>query len=76
MKGPSHTNSFDIVGLLDEHVLSTLLRAAWIMSERVRRLCALIVPVALDLGALRRQMKLGFDARDHCRGHELACVIR
>jgi hypothetical protein len=33
------------------------------------------VPVALDFGAIRRQMKLGFDARDRCRGQELAIGI-
>jgi hypothetical protein len=37
---------------------------------------ALIVKVAFDLGALRRQMKLGFDASDRCRRYELAIGIQ
>jgi hypothetical protein len=30
----------------------------------------------LDLGAFRGQIKLGFDARDHCRCQELAIGIK
>jgi hypothetical protein len=33
--------------------------------------CALVVKVALDLGAFRRQMKLGCDARDRFRVRSL-----
>jgi hypothetical protein len=34
------------------------------------------VKVAFDLGAIRPQMKLGFDAGDHCRRHELTIGIK
>ena len=34
------------------------------------------MPVALDLGALRWQLKSGFDARDRCRGQELAIGVQ
>ena len=34
-----------------------------------------IVHVALGLGTLLRQMKLGFDTRDHCRCQELAIGV-
>jgi hypothetical protein len=37
---------------------------------------ALIVPVALGLGAFRRQMKLGCDAGDRCRRQELAIGVQ
>jgi hypothetical protein len=33
------------------------------------------MPVALDLGVVFRQMKLGLDARDHCRCQQLAIGI-
>ena len=46
------------------------------MSRPGRLLGALIVKVAFDLGALRRQMKFGLHARDHCRGQELAVGIK
>jgi hypothetical protein len=39
------------------------------------RLRALIVEVACDFGAFRRQMKLGFDACDRCRCHKLAVGV-
>jgi hypothetical protein len=32
--------------------------------------------IALDLGALRGQMKLGCDAGDRCRRHELAIGVQ
>jgi hypothetical protein len=32
--------------------------------------------IPLDFGALRRQMKLGFEARDRCRCQELAIGIQ
>jgi hypothetical protein len=34
------------------------------------------VKVALDLDALRRQVKLGCDARDRCRCHELPIGVQ
>ncbi len=42
---------------------------------QLRCLLALIVKIALDLDALRRQKKLGFEARDRCRCQELAIRI-
>jgi hypothetical protein len=72
MKG---TNSFDIVGLVERAALD---RHSGLTASRPLhdwRLGTLIVPVALDLGAFRRQIKLGFDARDRCRGQELAIGV-
>jgi hypothetical protein len=55
-KRPIHTISFDIVGFNERGGLDML---SGLTGSSPWRLCALIVPVALDLGALRRQMKVG-----------------
>ena len=48
-------------------VSMTSFRAEWLTSLDVRCLIALIVPIALNLGAFLQQMELRLDARDHFR---------
>jgi hypothetical protein len=64
-----------IAGLAERGALTGFQGGQVLAPEPERCLCALIVAVAFDFGAVCRQMKLGFDARDHCRCQELAIGI-
>src|ERR1700730_18593026 len=59
-----------------ENHISACLRRPAESKVNAAGISALIVIVALDLGAFRRQMKLGFDACDHCWRQELAIGVQ
>jgi hypothetical protein len=75
MKGPIHTKFVLLVGLDERGAFDLLSGLTGSRPWQLRCLLALIVKVALDLDALRRQKKLGFEARDRCRCQELAIRI-
>jgi hypothetical protein len=63
MKGPIHTKFVLLVGLDERGAFDLLSGLTGSRPWQLRCVLALIVKVALDLDALRRQMKVGFDAR-------------
>jgi hypothetical protein len=73
--GGIHTTLFYIVGLDERGALDLLSGLTGPRPYSVRRFRALIVQVACDLGAFRRQMKLCIDACDCCRCQELAIGV-